>query len=60
MSSEHDLNMRRSGGIDYDLYVINAENKDTTPEQLRDCIYDAIEKLKTRVEELEDEARHNG
>lgn len=48
------------GSLDYDLFVIDPSNRDTTMEQFRDCLYDAIEKLKTRVEQLEDEARHNG
>lgn len=48
------------GSLDYDLFVIDPSNRDTTMDQFRDCLYDAIENLKTRVEELEDEARHNG
>ncbi len=39
--------------IDYDLFVIDAQNKETTPEQLRDCIYDAIERLDERLKRLE-------
>lgn len=57
MSSEHCLNMARNsktGSIDYDLYVIRPNNEDTTPEQLRDCLYDALEKLDERIKELEE------
>lgn len=56
MSSEHYLNTaraRKTGNIDYDLYVIHPNNEDTTPEQLRDCLYDALEKLEERIKELE-------
>lgn len=35
--------------IDYDLFVINPENKDTTFEQFRDCVYDALSELNKRV-----------
>lgn len=41
--------------IDYDLFVIDAQNKDTTPEQLQDCIYDAIERLDERLKRVEGE-----
>lgn len=39
--------------IDYDLFVINAQNKDTTPEQLRDCIYDALKRMDERLNIIE-------
>lgn len=52
MSSEHYLNMSR-GGLDYDLYVINSQNKDTTLMQLRDCTHDALRRLDERLSELE-------
>lgn len=48
MSSEHDLNMRR-GGMDYDMYVINPNNTDATFGQLRDCIYDALQRIDDRL-----------
>lgn len=35
--------------LDYDLFVIDPNNKDTTPEQLRDCIYDALQILDERT-----------
>lgn len=35
--------------IDYDLFVIDPKNKDTTPEQLRDCIFDALTELDRRT-----------
>ena len=41
--------------IDYDLFVINAQNKNTTMEQLRDCIYDALSRLDERLSSLEKE-----
>lgn len=39
--------------LDYDLFVIDPENKNTTPEQLRDCIHDALTRLDERLEKLE-------
>lgn len=39
--------------IDYDLFVINAQNKDTTPEQLRGCIYDALQRIDERLNIIE-------
>lgn len=48
------------GSLDYDLFVIDPSNRDTTMDQFRDCLYDAIEQLKNKVDELEDKARHNG
>lgn len=60
MSSEHVLNMERSGGIDYDLYVINAGNRDTTPEQLRDCIYDALQRIDERLNIIESWINNRG
>lgn len=41
------------GNIDYDLFVINAQNKDTTMEQLRDCIYDALTRIHERLNIIE-------
>ncbi len=38
--------------LDYDLFVINPNNLDTTDRQLRDCIYDAIEELAERIVKL--------
>lgn len=43
------------GSLDYDLYVIDSENTDTTQEQLRDCIKDALEQIISRLKELEEE-----
>lgn len=59
MISEHYLNMRH-GSIDYDLYVINAENRDTTPEQLRDCIYDALRRMDERLDIIESWINNRG
>lgn len=53
MSSEHDLNMRR-GGLDYDMYVINPNNSDTTFGQLRDCMHDALEIIDGRLRVVEE------
>lgn len=53
MSSRHQQIMSRGGSIDYDLYVINAQNKDTTSEQLRDCIYDALTRINERLNIIE-------
>lgn len=39
--------------LDYDLYVLDPENKDTKEHQIRDCIYDAIVRLAEKSEELE-------
>lgn len=39
--------------IDYELFVIRSNNRDTTESQLRDCIADAIENLELRIEKLE-------
>lgn len=39
--------------IDYDLFVINAENQNTTPEQFRDCVYDALQRLDERLNIIE-------
>ena len=35
--------------IDFDLFVIDPKNKETTPEQLRECIYDALTVLDQRT-----------
>lgn len=43
------------GSLDYDLYVIDSKNTDTTQEQLRDCIKDAIEQIISRLKKLEEE-----
>ena len=43
------------GSLDYDLFVINSQNTDTTQEQLRDCIRDAIEQIISRLKKLEKE-----
>lgn len=32
----------KRGSLDYDLFVIDPTNQDSTPEQIRDCIYDAL------------------
>lgn len=53
MSNEHGLNMRR-GSFDYDLHVIDAQNTDTTLEQLRDCIYDALTRIDERLNAIEE------
>ena len=41
------------GSLDYDLYVIDSENTDTTQEQLRDCMKDALEQIISRLKKLE-------
>lgn len=38
---------------DYDLFVIDQNNKNTTPEQLRDCIKDALENIDQRLQKQE-------
>ena len=43
------------GSLDYDLYVIDSENTDTTQEQLRDCMKDALEQIISRLKKLEEE-----
>lgn len=43
------------GSLDYDLYVIDSQNADTTQEQLRDCIKDALEQIISRLKKLEEE-----
>lgn len=43
------------GSLDYDLFVIDSQNTDTTQEQLRDCIKDAIEQIISRLKKLEEE-----
>lgn len=45
--------------IDYDLFVINTQNKDTTPEQLRDCIYDALKRTDERLNIIESLLKEN-
>lgn len=42
-----------SGNIDYDLFVIDPGNEDTTLYQLRECIKDALEVLDERITKLE-------
>lgn len=44
-----------AGSLDYDLFVIDSQNTDTTHEQLRDCIKDAIEQIISRLKKLEEE-----
>lgn len=41
--------------LDYDYFVIDPNNKDTTLSQLRDCIKDALETLERRIAKIEDE-----
>lgn len=41
------------GSLDYDLFVIDSENTDTTQEQLRDCMKDALEQIIIRLKKLE-------
>ena len=41
--------------LDYDLYVIDSQNIDTTQEQLRDCMKDALEQIIDRLNKLEEE-----
>ena len=42
------------GSLDYDLYVIDSQNTDTTQEQLRDCMKDALEQIIYRLKKLEE------
>ena len=39
--------------IDFDLFVIDPANQDTTPEQLRACLHDALTVLEERISKLE-------
>ena len=39
--------------IDYDLFIIDPANSDATPEQLRDCLHDALGVLEARIQNLE-------
>lgn len=41
------------GNIDYDLFVIDPENENTTPEQLRDCLHDALTVIDEKLRQLE-------
>ncbi len=41
--------------LDYDLFVIDPNNGDTTLSQLRDCIKDALETLERRIAKIEDD-----
>lgn len=41
--------------LDYDLYVIDSNNKNTTMRQLRDCLKDALETLDVRLDRIEDD-----
>lgn len=43
------------GSLDYDLFVIDSQNADTTQEQLRDCMKDALEQIISRLKKLEEE-----
>lgn len=43
------------GSLDYDLFVIDSRNTDTTQEQLRDCMKDALEQIIDRLKKLEEE-----
>lgn len=43
------------GSLDYDLYVIDSQNTDTTQEQLRDCMKNALEQIIDRLKKLEKE-----
>lgn len=40
--------------LDYDLYVIDPTNLDTSMHQLRDCLKDAIDELAKRTASLDD------
>lgn len=46
-----------AGSLDYDLYVIDSRNTDTTQEQLRDCIKDALEQIISCLKELNEQAK---
>jgi hypothetical protein len=49
-SKKASIKIRKSTlNLDYDLFVIDPNNKDSTPEQLRDCIYDALKILDERT-----------
>lgn len=39
--------------IDFDLFVIDPANQDTTTEQLRACLHDALTVLDSRLSKLE-------
>lgn len=34
-----------NGSLDYDLFVLNPENKSTTSEQYQECLYDALKQI---------------
>lgn len=51
--TEDSQHITKTPSLDYDLYVIDPNNKDTTPEQLRDCIYDALKVLDERTRECQ-------
>lgn len=46
-------NYLEPGNIDYDQFVIDPGNEDTTLYQLRSCIKDALEALDERITKLE-------
>lgn len=39
--------------LDYDLFVLDPENGDTTVDQARDCLFDALTRIDERLTELE-------
>lgn len=43
------------GSLDYDLFVIDSQNADTTQEQLRDSMKDALEQIISRLNKLEED-----
>lgn len=46
--------------IDYDLYVIDPKNKNTTTEQLRACLYDALQRIDERLNIAEGHINESG
>ena len=48
-------NHEPEGSLDYDLFVIDSQNANTTQEQIRDCMKDALEQIISRLKKLEEE-----
>lgn len=49
IAKEINYNKAHNLSLDYDLFVLDPNNKDSTPEQIRDCVYDAIKILDERT-----------
>lgn len=49
IAKELNYNKAHNLSLDYDLFVLDPSNKDSTPRQIRDSIYDAIRILDERT-----------